>query len=366
MIKRSDLVIWLSNIDKEDEEKVGKEAANLGEMVKLGIPFPSGFVITTNAYREFLLANNLLTITKPVRKIKEATMSKKLINEIFRAYKRLESPLKDATVDISSTFLKKKLKNVKGEANLIQSVKSLWSLFFESSTNHYLSAIVVQKKISPFCSGIMFTTDQINNDKTKITIKEEKSGNHYEVLKKGLKISSKNISKGKKQLLSDKKLIEVAKLGVKLQKYYYFPQEVHFAIEKNKIYITQTKPLTTFNHQMHNVYQKPKHNVLLTGKPFYPGIATGHLRIIQSMQDIDKILRGEIIVIPYQDLIKRSIIKAGAIVATDDRVHHMSHLTLGRFFSGKPALITTPNEAKMLKNGAVVTVNGKSGELHLG
>jgi pyruvate,water dikinase len=106
--------------------------------------------------------------------------------------------------------------------------------------------------------------------------------------------------------------------------------------------------------------------ILLKGNAIYPGIATGHLRIIQSMQDFNKILRGEIIVIPYQDLIKRSIIKAGAIVATDERFNHMSHLTLGPFFSGKPTIITTPETTKMLRNGAVVTVNGKSGELHLG
>lgn len=361
MLKKSDLIVPLSSISNEDKDTVGEKAAKLGEMIKLGLPFPNGFVITPNAYRQFLL---------------KYAITDKLIKEIFRAYKRLERPLKDATVEIllslptnskvNPVFQKKEVMDAKGEAVLLEKIKFIWNSFLTSSDYLNVSPAIVVRKIPQFSlSGIVFTTNSINNDKTKVVIKE-KSGNYYEVLKKDLKISSKNISKGKKQLLADKKLIEVAKLGVKLQKYYYFPQEVHFAIEKNKIYITQTKPLTTFNHQMHNVYQKPKHNVLLTGKPFYPGIATGHLRIIQSMQDIDKILRGEIIVIPYQDLIKRSIIKAGAIVATDDRVHHMSHLTLGRFFSGKPALITTPNEAKMLKNGAVVTVNGKSGELHLG
>lgn len=363
---KSSLIINLSEISNDDKGLVGEKAANLGEMLKHGFPFPNGFVITPNAYRQFLLKYDV---------------PETLVKKIFRAYKRLESPLKDAKVEIflSNPFVQKK-EIAKGEAVLLEKIKSIWNSFLTSYD--YLNvnpAIIVAKIIQSLQSGIMHTIDPINNDKAKIIIKEEKSGNHYEILRKNLKISSKNINKGKKQMLTDKKLIEVAKLGIKLQKYCYFPQEIYFAIEKNKIFITQTKPITHISLKFNpsttlraRVQSSKLRNgnygrkLLLKGNSIYPGIATGRLRIIQSVQDINKILRGEIIVIPYQDLIKRPILKAGAIVATDDRLHQASHLTLGPFFSGKPTIITTSQMVKTLRNGTVVTMNSKKGEVYMG
>lgn len=368
MLQRLDSIVPLSNIDSDDKDLLGEKAANLGEMKKQGFPLPDGFVITQNAYRQFALKHNL---------------PDKLIKEIFRAYKRLEGPLKDATVEIflsSPLFQKKEKESARGEAVLIEKIKSIWNSFLTS--NDYLNmnhTIVVRKIPQSSLSGIMLTIDPINNDKTKVVIKE-KSGNHYEVLKKDLKVSSKNIIKRKKQMLTDKQVIEVARWGKKLQQYYYFPQEVHFAIEKNKIFITQTKPITHVSSKfkvsreagsrfarqsskLRNANYGQK--LLLKGNPLYPGIATGHLRIIQSMQDTSQILRGEIIVIPYQDLIKRSVIKAGAIVAINNGLRHLPYLTRSPFFSGKPTIVVKPNAINVLKNGAVVTVNGKSGEVYV-
>ena len=354
MLNKSNLILPLSSISNNDKELVGEKAANLGEMKKQGFPLPEGFVITQNAYRQFALKHNL---------------PDKLIKEIFKAYKRLEESLKDATVELF--FRKKEVTVAYGEAVLLEKIKSIWA--------HNFTSIVVRKIPQTSYFGVMFTIDPTHNDKTKIVIKEGKTENRYEVLKKGLKITSKIINKGKVQMLTDKQLINVAEWGKKIQDYYYFPQEVYFAIDKNKIFITRTKPITiqvqssklkAQNHTTSHV-SKPRTvlvrgKLLLVGTPASPGIATGHLRIIQNMQDVNKILRGEVVVIPYQDLIIRPVIKAGAIVVTDNSFHHMPPFTPSARFSGKPALITTPNEAKMLKNGAVVTVNGKNGKVYLG
>lgn len=371
MMQKSDLIISLSDVSTEDKDLVGEKAASLGEMLKHGFPFPAGFVITSNAYRQFVLNNNL---------------PEKFVKEIFRAYKRLESPLKDATVEVLLSLpldckiykLLQKKETAKGEAVLIEKTRSIFAYFFRTIAYFYQNsghnvnfkvepAIVVRKVPQSSNFGTIFTSDPVNNDKTKIVIKEEKSGNRYDVLRNNLEISSKNINKGRSQLIADKQLIEVARWGKKLQEYCYFPQEIRFAIEKNKIFITQTKPITTVKSQMNDLStKKPKHKILLKGKMLYPGIATGHLRIIQSMQDFNKILRGEIIVVPYQDLVKHPAIKAGAIVATDDRLHQIQHLPIGAFFSGKPTIITTSDAGRILTNGTVVTVNGKSGDVYMG
>ena len=385
MMQKSDLIISLSNIGYDDKYLVGEKAAILGEMLKHGFPFPVGFVITPNAYRQFVLNNNL---------------PEKYVKEIFRAYKRLEYPLKDATVEVLLSLppdckiykLLQKKETAKGEAVLIEKIKSIFAYFFRTIAYFYQNggqnvnfkpepAIIVHKVPQTSNFGTIFTIDPVHNDKTKIVIKEGKTENNYEVLKKDLKITSKIINKGKVKMLTDKQIIDVAALGKKLQEYCYFPQEVRFAIERNKIFITQTKPITDISSKfpakqdlaprdkIQNAKLQKGNNkriVLLKGNPLYSGIATGHLRIIQSMQDFNKILRGEIIVVPYQDLIKHPVIKAGAIVATNERPHQIPHLTLNSLFPGKPTIITTPETAKILRSGTVVTVNGRDGEVYMG
>ncbi|MBU2635279.1 hypothetical protein KJ841_02290 [Patescibacteria group bacterium] len=40
-------------------------------------------------------------------------------------------------------------------------------------------------------------------------------------------------------------MIKLAKLCQKIEDHYKFPQDIEFAIENNKIYITQSRPITT-------------------------------------------------------------------------------------------------------------------------
>ena len=53
------LVSWLSELGKDDGPLAGGKGANLGEMLRARLPVPSGFVVTTAAYRHFVAANNL-------------------------------------------------------------------------------------------------------------------------------------------------------------------------------------------------------------------------------------------------------------------------------------------------------------------
>src|SRR5262249_56281294 len=50
---------WLQDLGKEDGGLAGGKAANLGEMLRAGLPVPPGFVVTTAAYDDFLAANGL-------------------------------------------------------------------------------------------------------------------------------------------------------------------------------------------------------------------------------------------------------------------------------------------------------------------
>ena len=48
------LVMWFEELKKEDVPIVGGKCANLGEMLRAGIPVPPGFAVTAYAYKRFI------------------------------------------------------------------------------------------------------------------------------------------------------------------------------------------------------------------------------------------------------------------------------------------------------------------------
>ena len=52
-------ILSLADISQHDAERAGVKAAHLGEMARTGFPVPNGFVLTTDAFDRFLMANAL-------------------------------------------------------------------------------------------------------------------------------------------------------------------------------------------------------------------------------------------------------------------------------------------------------------------
>ena len=63
--------------------------------------------------------------------------------------------------------------------------------------------------------------------------------------KGGLKWSAIPKAKQEKQKLSGPKIMELAELCIKIEKHYKHPQDIEWALEKGKLYILQSRPITT-------------------------------------------------------------------------------------------------------------------------
>ncbi|MCE4628593.1 MAG: phosphoenolpyruvate synthase, partial [Desulfurococcales archaeon] len=59
-------ILWLEEAGKEVHELVGGKAAGLGEMIKAGIPVPPGFVVTSAAYKQFVIETGIAGYIKHV------------------------------------------------------------------------------------------------------------------------------------------------------------------------------------------------------------------------------------------------------------------------------------------------------------
>lgn len=449
MAKTSKYIAWFDEVDKEDIGLVGGKGANLGEMTKAGFPVPNGFIVTAKAYFDFLKENNisvkiknligtvnfeksdsLVQVSKHIkREIVEGKVSEELIKEIFKSYRKLSGVLKDALVAVRSSATAEDLPtasfagqqetflNIKGEANLLLNIKKAWASLFEARAifyrhenhfNHFKVgiAIPVQKMVSSEKSGIMFTIDPITNDKSKIVIEAiyglgelivqgKVTPDHYEVLKKDLKLLSRDINEqtlilkkvgtntkeqnisqkeGDKQKISDKEIFQLAKIAKKLEEHYYFPQDIEWAIEGKNIYIVQTRPVTTTGKQKtENREQKEeaiRHpssvlRLLITGDPASPGIASGLVKIIKSPREISKILQGDVLVAPQTNPDYVPAMKKASAIVTDHG-GRTSHAAIVSREIGIPAVVGTEKGTKILKEGLVITVNGTKGEVYKG
>ena len=365
---------------------------------------------------------SLSQIATHIKKIvMQGTISDELVKEIFIHYKTLGGTFKDALVAVRSSATAEDLPdasfagqqetylNVQGEANLIVKIKQAWASLFEPRAIFYrhehkydhfkvFIAIPVQKMVNSEQSGVMFTVDPITNDKSKIIVEAiyglgemivqgAVTPDHYEVEKKDLKILSKNpatqtklltkvgkankevmlsVQKGSKQKISDHQIKALAQLGKKLEKHYYFPQDVEWAIEKDKIYLVQTRPITTLSEKKHEEIDLSHLGpILLQGDPASPGIASGSVRILKSAKEIGRIQPGDILVAPQTnpDFVP-AMKKAKAIVT--DQGGRTSHAAIVSRELGIPAVVGTQKATQVLKENDIVTVNGAKGEIYKG
>jgi pyruvate,water dikinase len=117
----TDPVLPLSEVNQDMVDWVGGKNAHLGEAVKIGLPIPAGFAITTRAYADFLAFNDLVDeINKQkmeidpanpqtVKQVSEAIqalisgaqMPPALAEAIFAAYARMESEVGESSVRVS-------------------------------------------------------------------------------------------------------------------------------------------------------------------------------------------------------------------------------------------------------------------------
>ena len=375
-------------------------------------------------------SNALDKVSKTVMSlVTRAQFPQEIANEITSAYFTLDQGLlKHANVAVRSsataedspeasfagqqeTFL-----NVYGESNLIEKIKDAWASLFTARAIFYRAtnkfdhfkvaiAIPVQRMVESEASGIMFTIDPVTNDKRTIVIEAiyglgemivqgSVSPDHYEIDKATLLIKAKTVkvqekkmvkkgngnaivsvakNEGARQKVSDEHIVALGRLGKKLEEHYYFPQDSEWAIEKGKIYIVQTRPVTTTgklsaisNQQSAGLNAEGrKLQAIVKGDPASPGMASGPVKTLSSPKEIHRIAPGDVLVaeMTNPDYVP-AMRKAVAIVT--ERGGRTSHAAIVSRELGIPAVVGAKDARKLLKDGLVVTVNGSTGEVYKG
>lgn len=439
--KRTD-VVWFMEVDKEDLQLVGGKGANLGELTKLEIPVPPGFIVTTQSYFHFLDESGLRAkITAILKKLdvddsrqldKSATRIKELISnakmpqtiadEIRDAYEKLgglvavrSSATAEDLPEASFAGQQRTFLNIQGETEVIAAVQGCWASLFEPRAIFYREqhglnhirvgiAVVVQRMVQSKRSGVMFTREPVTNEEKvaieavyglgEAVVSGGVTPDLYLVDKKNFAIIHKMIARQEwqltkspkgtddidetnvklpvsealqgKQKLSDRDIVALAKLGTKIERLYQFPQDIEWAREDSKLYIVQTRPITTLKMiEAEQISELAEASIILSGSPAGPGLGSGPVKIILDTANIDEVKKGDIMAAEMTTPDFVPAMKRAAGIVTD-RGGRTCHAAIVSRELGIPCVVGTGEATQRLKPGQIVTVDGSRGKVYEG
>lgn len=314
--------------------------------------------------------------------------------------------LKDASfAGQQETFL-----NIKGKNSLLEAVKKCWASLFTARAVYYRNkkgfpqdesfiAVIVQKMISSDKSGVLFTVNPINNNKNELVVEAvfglgegivsgainpdqyifDKKKKEIIKQKIGVKkayffrdTSGKTLKKSlseqkqKEKVLSDAEIKKIAEVSMKIEEHYKFAQDIEFAFENGNLFILQSRPITTLEKDFSaKDFDDSGYKLLLEGLPASPGIASGKVKIIFNFEDLDKIIKGDVLVTPMTnpDMVV-TMQKCSAIVTNEGGA--TAHAAIVSREIGVPCVVGTGNATSVLKDSQQITVNGYNGKVYSG
>jgi len=244
-------IVWFNEVTKEDVPTVGGKGANLGEMTRAKIPVPPGFIVTADAYFDFLekskLVDEIHKLLKPLnpdnsnqlhqiagqvkQRIIDTPIPPEIAGEISQAYDKMGGGLvavrSSATAEdlpeASFAGQQRTFLNIEGKKEVVEAVLGCWASLFEPRAIFYRHqqgfdhfkvgiAVPVQRMVQSQASGVMFTIEPVTSDSNHIIIEAvhglgeaivsgEVTPDLYIVDKKTTKIVSKKLARQEHQLV---------------------------------------------------------------------------------------------------------------------------------------------------------------------
>ena len=281
-------------LSKKNINIAGGKGANLGEMNKIGIPVPPGFVILASAFEGFLEETDINVEIKAmwsriniedIESVEEsseiirdlilkAKMPKEIEKEILDAFRKLKAryaavrssaTAEDSEIDSWAGELESYLNTTRG--NLIENVKKCWAslytpraIFYRFKRNlqrkQVQVAVVIQKMVQSEKAGVCFTVHPVTKDRNQIVIEAawglgeilvqgQITPDTYVMEKDTLKILDKNINSQEKMIARHKEGNKAIRVSKSKQ-------------EKQKLSESQIKKLTKLCIKIEDHYKDPQ------------------------------------------------------------------------------------------------------------
>ncbi len=368
--------------------------------------------------------NNNKELQESARKIKkiitETEIPDEITNLIIEAYNALCHRIgkEDAFVAVRSSATAEDLPeasfagqqdtylNVKGPEDMIKYVRKCWASLFEARAIFYREennfdhskvyiAVVVQEMVDAEKAGVMFTVHPSTGEEKILiegawglgegVVSGTVTPDTYWMDKATGEILEKQISEKKtmfqkksedgqtvqapvpedlknKRVLSDDELARLVALGKKIQEHYQFPQDTEWAIENGKIFMLQSRPVTTLDMgtAQGETLEEGERTVITKGLGASPGMAAGTVKIINTTDELDKVQEGDILVtvMTTPDMVP-AMKRANGIITDEGGV--TCHAAIVSRELGIPCVVGTGDATSIIPENSKVTLDGNKG-----
>lgn len=289
--------------EKVDTKLIGGKSLPIFQMYKKNIPVPISYCIGYDFFIRHLIDIDFWNkinfdkkdLVEEIKKANKIILKSELSIDLKNELQKISTKIKFWAVRSSANIEDAKNKSWAGgfesyiginNTNLEYYIKSVWASVFSQRVLNYLDnikdiknikmAVLLQEAIDSDSSGVCFTSDPFDDEDEEIIIeavhgigeylvqgevvpdrylfnKEDMfiSEVHFNEQKKKLSFSNKgNLEKVKNirfnsQKLNGEKIFELSKMAIKIEKIYKGPRDIEWCYKGNKLYILQSRPITS-------------------------------------------------------------------------------------------------------------------------
>jgi pyruvate,water dikinase len=304
--------------------------------------------------------------------------------------------------------------NMQGIGDLLEAVQKCWASLFTPRAIYYRSrqgfedrqvniAVVVQQMIPSEKAGVMFTSHPVTGEPETIVegswglgeaivsgsvspdkyVFDRRKGKVVDHVigtkkiaiiaagKKGTKEVELPPEKQESPVLSDEEVKRLTEFGTIAEDHYGSPQDIEWAIVKDRIYILQSRPITTIKvrtppeREKAMAAEESETRIIIRGQGASPGVAGGKVTLVTSMKDVGKVQAGDIMVTKMTNPDMVPAMRKVAAIVTDEG-GMTCHAAIVSRELGTPAVVGTKTATMVLKEGQLVTVDGEKGLVYEG
>lgn len=167
--------------------------------------------------------------------------------------------------------------------------------------------------------------------------------------------------------VTDEEVLELAKQAVIIEQHYGRPMDIEWAKDgiDGKLYIVQARPETVRSNEDAQVMERftleGKSEVVCEGRAIGHKVGAGTAKVLDSIEDMDKIQPGDVLVTDMTDPDWEPIMKRASAIVTN-RGGRTCHAAIIARELGIPAVVGCGDATAKISNGQEVTVSCAEGD----
>ena len=402
------IVIPFGDARATDPALTGGKGSRLAELTALGLPVPTGYVITTEAFKRTitsaLITTKFITALDASSELERQTFIGTRLQQVLKTMNwpigvtdRIMTSLaqmcgtKPVAVRSSAvgedgeatSFAGQHSTSLNVTSALLSAVQDCYASLYSPRAIYYRShhnlsfldsemAVVVQQMVNARYSGVLFTRNPVTGENHSVI--EETTGLGEKLVSGEVTPSRFTVTKKSRKIVNlpsyfantpfEMNLMTIAGIGEYLEQHYGEPQDIEWVVDMNdNVHIVQARPLTVVPGSSTTIETDVK--PLCVGTPAAPWVGYGPARWVGDSSQLAAVQEGDVVFtsMTSPDFVPIFSKIAGLVTLKGGMTCHAA--IVSREYR-LPCVVGTSDVSGTIKDGDVVTVDGRMGTVYIG